>query len=336
MSEFQIPNSPFQITRSYLVAAALLVIAATGALYQSISVRREAARFPPPGRLVDVGGRRLHLLCIGQGEPTVIFEPSGLGGAVSAERARTEIAATTRVCSYDRMGMGWSDPGPAVISIGMFADDLERLTDRAGLRPPYVLVPASMGGLVAELFTRRHPAQVAGLVFADAADSATLERIAHRATWTLTQASCLPKIAARFGLLRLVDPLGLRRQAPDDAERVIARIYRVEPMATFCGMVRGLPDTLQELRAAPPFPSGVPLTVLTAESTRGLLPPGYESAGRELARDWRELQHQLSRRSSRGTWRIVSGSDHLMGNSQPHAVASAVLEMLQQIHGARP
>ena len=100
-----------------LAAVALLHLA--GALYQSLSVRREAKRFPPPGRLVPVADqRRLHLLCIGEGEPTVLFEASAFGGALSSRGAREEIATRTRVCSYDRMGMGWSDAGSGAISRG--------------------------------------------------------------------------------------------------------------------------------------------------------------------------------------------------------------------------
>jgi hypothetical protein len=96
--------------------AALFVAAAMGAIYQSVAVRRALARHPPPGQLVDVGGRRLHLLCIGDGAPTVIFEPSGFGSSLSSSAARQEVSAVTRVCSYDRMGMAWSDSGPAVIT----------------------------------------------------------------------------------------------------------------------------------------------------------------------------------------------------------------------------
>ncbi len=125
--------------------AAVVALSLVGALYQSLSVWRESSRFPPPARLITVSApgeraqRRLHMLCLGQGEPTVIFEPSGFGGAVSSRAAREEVSAHTRVCSNDRMGMGWSDPGPSVISAGLLADDLERLIVQAGLRPPFIL-----------------------------------------------------------------------------------------------------------------------------------------------------------------------------------------------------
>ena len=130
-----------------LASGVLVALGLTGALYQTWSVRRDARRFPPPGRLVDVGGRRLHLICVGEGEPTVIFQPSGFGGALSSEAARAEVARQTRVCSYDVMGMGWSDPGPDEISVSLLADDLRLLVERAALRSPYILVPASIGGL---------------------------------------------------------------------------------------------------------------------------------------------------------------------------------------------
>ena len=316
---------------SLSILAVLLVLAAAGALYQTVSVRRESGRFPPPGRLVDVGGRRLHLICIGEGRPTVIFESSGLGGALSSPAARTEIGAQTRVCSYDRMGLGWSDPGPATVSVGTLADDLERLLDGAGLRPPYILVPSSIGGLTVELFARRHPERVAGLVFLDAADSGALERIVPRLTATVRAEACLLPIAARLGIVRLLDPFGFRRERSDAANRSMARLYRVEPMATVCGIARGTATSLQELRAAPPFAADVPFAVLTAQTSAGLVPPGLDVDLAVLERERLEQQRSLSRRSSRGTWHVVPGSDHLIGNSQPHAVAAAVLEMLSQV-----
>lgn len=313
-----------------LSLVAVVLLASAGALYQAISVKREAERFRPPGQLVDVGGRRLHLVCIGAGEPTVVFEPSGFGGAGSSSVARAEIAKSTRVCSYDRAGMGWSDPGPSSLSAGVLSDDLARLLERAGLRPPYVLVASSVGGVTAELFARRHPDRVAGLVFLDAAYSGTVDRFIHEWSPLRTMEVCAAKVAARLGLLRLLDPLRLRQQTPDAAAADIAALYRVEPMATFCGMVRALPQTAQELGAAPPLSSSIPLIVLTAESDAQLVPPGFQAVADNVRREWRPLQLALAQRSPRGTWRVVPGSTHLIGHSQPNAVAGAVFEVLAQ------
>ncbi len=322
------------IRRSLLsVLAVLVALPAAGALYQTLSARRDARRFSPPGTLVDVGGRRLHVVCSGDGEPAVIFEGSGLGNALSFDDVRAEVGARTRACAYDRMGMGWSDPGPGGISAGLLADDLERLLDRAAIRPPYILVPASIGGLTVEMFARRHPERVAGLVFVDAADSLMLAR----ATAVLgdigsqVERICRVRVAARLGVLRLLDPLGLRKLPPDAAARAIAITYRVEPMVTVCEMLRGIPKSAQELMAASPLERDVPLVVLSHEKPVGLLPPGYESEVEAFEPEWRDVQQQLSRRSTRGTWRMVPNSGHLIHGSQPHAVAGVVLEMLAEV-----
>ena len=312
-----------------LIGAALAV----GAVYQSQSVRREAAQFPAPGQIVDIGGRRLHFICIGQGEPTIVFEPSGFGAALSSSAARTEIAARTRVCSYDRMGTGWSDPGPPLISAGLLAEDLQQLFDRAEIRPPYVLVPASIGGLTAEMYARRHPDRVAGLVFLDAANSEGLEALAPRVTWGVRRAVCLTTVAARLGLFRVLDPFELKKAPPEESARAMSRLYRVEPFETLCGMADGLTQTLAEFRSAPPLAPDVPLAVLTAETTKQLLPPALlslVSSRDDFMREKRELAQAFARRSTRGTWTLVPGSDHLIASSQPHAVAAAVLEMIKK------
>jgi pimeloyl-ACP methyl ester carboxylesterase len=318
-------------------AAALVVLAIGGALYQTLSVRSEARRFPALGTLVTVEGeRRLHLVCIGAGEPTVIFEAGGFGGGLSASAAREEVSRHTRVCSYSRMGMGSSDPGPSVISVGMLADDLERLTVRAGLRAPFILVPTSFGGLTVELFARRHPGQVAGMVFVDAANSAIVERFAPDILRKpVGAAACVLPIAARLGILRAGDPMGLRKLPPDTAGPAIAFLYRVETAMTFCGVARGVGTTVQEFEAAPALDSKMRLTVLVHETPDGMLPPGMAAETRILEGEWLPLQQRFAQRSRRGTWQVVPGSDHLMSSRKPAEVARGVLEMVAEVRDAR-
>ncbi len=174
-----IPRSPRArlVVVGLALAVAGLALAVLAARAETRRAARDAIRFPPPGVLADIGGRRLHYICSGEGSPTVIFENSSFGSAASFDAVRTVVSRRTRACAYDRVGMGWSDPGPTPISAGLLADDLHSLLDRAGIGPPYVLVPASVGGLTAELFARRYPDSVAGLVFVDAGHSGALELV---------------------------------------------------------------------------------------------------------------------------------------------------------------
>lgn len=126
-------------------------------------------RYPPPGQLIDVGGFRLHLHCVGEGSPTVVLDAALGGSSVSWSWIQPEIAKTTRVCSYDRGGFGWSDAAPMPRTASRMAGELRALLERAAAPPPFVLVAHSFGGFVLRVFAERYRDEVAGIVFVDAA-----------------------------------------------------------------------------------------------------------------------------------------------------------------------
>ena len=146
----------------------IVVVAAAGATYQWLATRQDLASTPPPGALVDVGGHRLHVWCTGAGTPAVILD-SGLGGT-SADWGfvQPDVARFTRVCSYDRAGMGYSDSGPSPRTARRIASELAELLDRSGIQGPVVLVAASSAGLNVRVFASDRPQRVAGLVLVDA------------------------------------------------------------------------------------------------------------------------------------------------------------------------
>src|SRR5947207_15163383 len=94
---------------------------------------------PPIGKLVDIGGRRLHLNCAGHGSPTVIAENSASGFSIDWALVQAEVAKRTRICTYDRAGFAWSDRGPAPNTVEESVDDLHLLMRAAAIKPPYGL-----------------------------------------------------------------------------------------------------------------------------------------------------------------------------------------------------
>ena len=124
----------------------------------------------PPGRLVDIGGRNLHLNCTGSGRPTVVLEAGGGAYAIDWALVQPRIAEKTRVCSYDRAGLGWSDPGPADETVEQTVADLHAALSRAGEKGPYILVGASVGGAFVRAYQRSFPGDVASLVFTNSAN----------------------------------------------------------------------------------------------------------------------------------------------------------------------
>src|SRR5687768_6609184 len=116
---------------------------------------------PAPGRRIDLGGRRLHVNCSGSGSPTVVLEAGASSFAIDWSLVQPEVAKTTRVCSYDRAGSGWSDARPDVETPPRVIQDLRSALTAAGEKPPYVMVGASRGSFFVRQFHATHPDEVA-------------------------------------------------------------------------------------------------------------------------------------------------------------------------------
>lgn len=147
-----------------LVLAALITTASFGQTSVLDSI------YPPPGRIVQVDGRKMHIFCTGKRNPTIILVAGG--GAVSIDwyLIQSKIDSTTRVCSYDRAGLGWSEPGPAEETVEETVSDLHKLLQAAGEKPPYILVGASIGGIFIQAFQHSYPNEVVGLVFTNSSN----------------------------------------------------------------------------------------------------------------------------------------------------------------------
>jgi hypothetical protein len=130
------------------VAAVMLALPAAfgvgvSAALPASSIQAGAPPAPqPPGRLVEVGGRRLHLYCTGKGSPTVVLVAGGDAFSIDWALVQPRVAGQTRVCSYDRAGLAWSDPGPADETVEQTVGDLHALLRAAGERGPYLSAPA--------------------------------------------------------------------------------------------------------------------------------------------------------------------------------------------------
>jgi pimeloyl-ACP methyl ester carboxylesterase len=134
----------------------------------------DPGKYPPPGKLVDLGGWRLHLHCVGTSGPAVVFVSGSGDFSFDWSRVQPEVARFTRACAYDRAGDAWSDPGPVPRTMRQEAYELHALLRKAGVEGPYVLVGHSYGGLLVRFYAERYPAEVAGMVLVDATHEDTV------------------------------------------------------------------------------------------------------------------------------------------------------------------
>jgi pimeloyl-ACP methyl ester carboxylesterase len=149
------------------LVGALLALAVAGAIYQAIATERAERAYPPPGEMVDVGGHSLHINCVGQGSPTVVLDAGSGGMSAQWVRVQREVSGTTRVCAYDRAGMGWSEMGPQPRDAKQITGELHTLLGKAGIEGPYVLVGHSFGGMYMQTYAARYPDEVAGVALVD-------------------------------------------------------------------------------------------------------------------------------------------------------------------------
>jgi pimeloyl-ACP methyl ester carboxylesterase len=152
-----------------LGGVAAVSLLATGATYEAAARHYPYRDFPLPGRLIDIGGRRIQLNCLGSGSPTVVFE-AGLDtyGSLSWSAVQSKVSKVTRACSYSRAGIMWSDPHKGLFSAKGVADGLHAALSNAGEQGPFVMVGHSLGGPYVMTFTKYYGSDVAGIVFVDA------------------------------------------------------------------------------------------------------------------------------------------------------------------------
>lgn len=307
------------------LACLLFIAAVAGASYQWLADRRDLAEMPAPGRLVDVGGYRLHIWCVGEprpGVPPVLFD-SGLGGdSFDWPDIVSEVVQFAQVCTYDRAGMGYSDPGPTPRTSGQIADEMAALIEHSGIARPVVLVGLSFGGFNTRIVASKRPELVAGLVLVSAS---------HENQGARDAAAGLPSgkppdialklgpIAASLGILRLagVTLAAPPEQAPAKVRPFVrATTYRTSRYRTMADELLHTQQSGREV-AQTRRQLDIPLVVLSDANGSGV--------GAEIKR---ELQADMVTLSSRSCQVIVDDSGHGLGN-HPELVTKAVRDVIE-------
>ncbi len=194
------------MTLALLLAVLGLVV--TGAAYQAAVSARDRRQYPPPGRMVDVGGYRLHLWCTGAGAPTVILD-ARFFASTYWYAVQPAVATFTRVCSYDHGGLGWSDPAPGPRTSARLMSELHTALHTAAVDPPYVLVADSQSQFDARVYHAQYPDELVGVVLTDGVPDDFSDKMD---ALRLKAFDALVAAGTRFGRIqRLLRPLGVPR-----------------------------------------------------------------------------------------------------------------------------
>jgi pimeloyl-ACP methyl ester carboxylesterase len=310
----------------------VLVLLLAGVVFQFVMTRIDARRYPAPGEMVDVGGYDLHLYCTGEagGAPSVVMD-SGLGGTVlDWQLVQPEVAKFARVCTYDRAGMGWSDPGDQPRTSQQIVKELHALLGNAGVvEGPYVLVGHSFGGTNMQVYASHYPDEVAGMVLVD---SALEDEKAVTLTQSLQPSPVLLKIYATIGLTRLPytlggEPPGLTSPELEDEQAAISS-HRKHVFAV-ADETSSLQESFNENRADPMSLGNKPLMVLSAGSVQ-LTGTGLSQEQVNLIDELHsDSQAALTRRSENAKQIIAEDSGHYIQVERPALVIDAVRHVVE-------
>jgi pimeloyl-ACP methyl ester carboxylesterase len=293
-------------------------------IYENIFEARDRRFNPMSGQLFDVGGYRMHIDCSGEGSPTVILE-SGLGdSSLSWRKVQPEIAKFTRVCSYDRAGLGYSDSSSQFRTSKVIAGELHVLLKAAGVPPPYVVVGHSMGGFDVRVFAGLYRSEVAGMVLVDSShpdqDNRFPPELKNMEGSWLREAEFL-EYTAPFGVPRL---LGLCD--PDPMQRAAECNYHSahEGVAELKGFAESAAETSSSGSLG-----DMPLAVLSHDPDKPSadLPADLAKPTNEA---WEKMQEELTHLSTRGTQAIAKHSSHYIQIDRPDVVVDAVHNIVEQ------
>lgn len=326
-----------------LVGLVVLIVAG-GAVYEALSRRADARRFPPPGRMVDIGGRRIQIDCRGSGTPVVVFE-SGLDtmGSLSWAAVQPEVARTTRACAYSRAGVMWSDPSTGPFSADAEARDLHEALSAAGEKPPYVIVAHSLGGPYAANFTRLYGADVAGLVFVDASHPDQLAVLRAAAGRDVNEDNAQVRIADALSWAGVVRLATAREppHPPHTPPAVIGPLQAKLPTSLHAVLREG--DAIAATLAAAGRQRTLgarPIVVLThgaapsAAALKAMKVTPAQSARMDAA--WLGLQNDMAHWSTHGRHEVVAGATHYIQLDRPAVVVAAVREVVSDVRDAAP
>lgn len=332
-----------------LLLLVLSFLLALGVVYQVLGSRSDERRFPPPGRMIDIGPCKLHLNQSGTGKPVVLLEAGIAASSLSWSLVQPRLAEFTSVCSYDRAGLGWSGSRPSEScppTLQQMTGELDALLRKAGLDAPFLLVGHSFGGLLVSAYAYAHPERVLGLVLVDPISPAdwgsgtrsNAQRIASgvklsrrgavlarvglvRAALSILHAGgrWIPKhveqIAARQGtglMERLVSEI---TKLPREVQSMVrAHWSRPKGFLAMAGYLEALPASAAAASEMS-VPTGIPISILSA---------GNATPAELFERDaW-------AKGSERGSHTQVPSTGHWLQWERPELVVAAVRKMIEE------
>ena len=311
--------------------------------------------YAPPGKLVDVGGYRLHLNCTGKSGPTIVLIAGAGDFSFDWGLVQPKLSLFARVCSYDRAGLAWSDPGPTPHTMKQDAYELHTLLKAARIKAPYVLVGHSIGGLIARVYAEQYSSEVAGMVLVDSTHEDTtlmyqgkLVRVRESAkgiavppVQTMKSSPPRPPVAEDIEQFEFNQKMFGAPKTESPFDKLPASIqtmrlwFRSQPPRAAAGSDYWA-EELQAMylaRTKTPYQLGdKPLVVILATSDSGNPPPGISAdEWKRISEEKRQQKVGLANLSRSSKLLVAQESGHHIQLDEPHFVTDAAVLVVDAV-----
>ena len=315
-----------------IAVVALLLL---GLAYQAIATELDKRAYSPRGQLYTVNGRQMHIICAGQGSPVIVLHAGGAGDSLWWYRVQNQVAEHTRVCAYDRPGMGWSEPVDGPRDAPTIVAELRTLFEQAGVPAPYVMAGHSYGAILARVYAAQYPGEVVGIVLVDSmplevepgqpATEREFNQWMKRFNWLIA----LNRWMVRTGLMRLIHSRDFQESGyPSDlASELAALQLRDQVVDTNVAEIFGARWALYEASAAAENLGDLPVAVLWA---------GESGTAQEYLS---AIRAEIATYSTNTVTRVIAGADHLsILRDQRYAaqVSAVLLNVIQAAQTGEP
>ena len=331
------PPAKWRRITEWVLLSLVILICATAAgstIFNAAALRYYRALYPPPGKMYSVNGHQMHLYCTGEGSPTIILDAgSGLDSLIWG-KVQPELSKTTRVCSYDRAGMGWSTPQPGPRDADAIVSQLHALLQQAGINSPIVLMGHSLAGLYIRAYATRYPEDVAGLIFVDASSPLLEDQLSAelRARTSIPKYVYYSFVAAfALGVPRLMGECSAEPGFDGPTGKMTAELQCGELWSELWREITSIRRSGEETIKTGPY-GDMPVLIFSRDPQQTRQPKGLPP---QLALEWSVLwdhdQEALKRLSTRNRRIIAKGSEHNIQIDRADLINREVPIFIQQI-----
>jgi len=307
------------IINSRVVFSLLLLLLMFLVLAMPRVVWSEEINFEPPGQLIDVNGRNMHINCIGNKSPSIILDSGAGGFSLEWRNIQKSLSQYARVCAYDRAGYGWSDMGLLPRTTKRITHELHTLLQNAGIHGPYILVGHSFGGFTAQYFARNFGDEIAGIVLIDSSHEEQVYRLPENGKDVVRR-------SLHQDRSNMVTKSVIHEHYPEEEATVAQQLMtRWSALLTWREEMANYALSSRELRDVYYKPIlEIPIVVLS----RGKRVWPDTPYGDAMEATWKELQDELSYLNGNSTHIIAENSGHLIHLDEPELVVDAIHDVL--------